>query len=149
MAITSPGSRVMTLADEFDQLRNAEYQVRGVGALLDLAIDAGLDISIRRIDTGNPRPKGGEGVEALGPRPLAVLLLEVASCDVVEAGVSQNVFFGLISSYGLAALAYHDSKLALVVHPLARLGHDYLRSRADDGRWRLQKEYGLHQEASS
>ncbi len=75
-----------------DQVRHAEEQLRGAGGLLHLDVEPRLDLQVVCAQPGaDHRPERTEGVEALGPDPLAILPLVVARADVVGAGQPEDV----------------------------------------------------------
>ena len=75
-------------AYELHQFRHVEDQIGGVRLLHHLSVDAGLNICVRGIDFGDPGAEGGEGVEALGARPLHIYALQIAGHHIVEAWCS-------------------------------------------------------------
>ena len=100
-----------------------------VRALLpDLAVDRRGDGQVGRVELGlDPRAERAERVEALGPGPLPVLLLQVARGDVVGAGVAEDDLVGPLRGHLPAEPADDDGQLALVVDPLGQ------RRRVGDG----------------
>jgi len=92
---------------------------------------------------GYARPEGSEGVEALGPGPLAISFLQVPGGDIIKAGVAQDIILRLFCRHIPAAFAYNHGHLPLVVHLLAGGGIDDLAAGWQDGGRRLEKEYWL------
>ena len=76
-------------------------------------------VYMKGINRGNPGAKGGKGIETLGSRPLAVLALQIAGCDIIETGITKNVLFSLTGRDVFAAFSYYHSQLSLIVHLLA------------------------------
>jgi hypothetical protein len=72
-----------------------------------LAVHPGLDVNARGINRRNPWAEGSKGIKALGPGPLSISLLQIASSNIVKAGVSQDMTFRLICRDIPAPLSYH------------------------------------------
>src|SRR5258708_2321557 len=70
---------------------------RSIAGLAQRPVDASFHENVSGIQLGfNVRPDRAERVEAFAARELHVALLDVASSDVVEAGVAENVRQGVI-----------------------------------------------------
>ncbi len=77
--------------DVLDQGGDPVDHVDRAGVLAHVAVQSRLDDDIVRIEVRlDPRPERARPVEALGPRPLVVGLLQVSQCHVVRAGVAQD-----------------------------------------------------------
>src|SRR5262245_21105262 len=93
-------------------------QQRRPRVLLDLAVQPRGQLEVGGVHVGlDPRPEGAESVELLGPRPLAVLCLQVTSGDVVRAGIAEDDL-GDAASWNLPAEPTdHHRELTLKVDP--------------------------------
>ena len=114
--ITSPGSSVMMpLTNESSP--SGLTIMSPTQAVLHLdAVDERAHARLRRRRLGHdPRPERAEGVEALGARPLAVDLLQVAGRHIVAARVAGDHRGGRGRRHVLAAPADHHDQLGLVV----------------------------------
>src|SRR5512132_231941 len=113
--------------DEGQQVGHAALQLGGAGLLLHLAVDQGGDGQVAGVEVGlDPGAEGAEGVEALGPRPLAVGALQVARGHVVGAGEAEHGLDGVGRLEPADQLADDHGQLALEVD----LAHPF---GADDG----------------
>src|SRR5690606_14514096 len=78
-------------ADVGDQGGDVVDELAGAPGLPDLAVDRRGERQVTGVEVGlDPRAERAEGVEALGPGELDVLLLQVAGGDVVGAGVAED-----------------------------------------------------------
>src|SRR5262249_16770086 len=84
-----------------------------------------------------------EGVEALGPRPLAVLLLEITCGHVADTRVAVDGAEHVLGRDAPHATADDDSELRLMLDALALLRKDDGRARTEDGRRGLEEEERL------
>src|SRR5512141_170024 len=95
---------------------NAEDQLARVGRLSHVAIDDPFDrqrpaIVSREDRRANRRKR----IEALRPRVLNVLCLQIAGGDVVDARHSQHVVERLLFRNAVRALADDDAELGLMI----------------------------------
>ena len=125
------------LGDVGDQLGHRVEQVLGAPGLSQLAVDRGGHREVgaqRRVGVGlDPGADRAERVEALGPPPLLLGLLQVAGRDVVGAGIAEDDVGGPLDRHLAAEPADDHGELTLVVdvvrHPgrildrLARTDH--------------------------
>jgi len=103
-----------------DQARDREGHVVGVRVLAQFAVDPrpdaqGLGIG-HLVARHHDGPHRREAVEALGPRPLAVVALQVPGRDVVEDRVPEDVVEGRRLGDATATPADHERQFAFVVH---------------------------------
>src|SRR5918997_939493 len=104
--------------DEGQQLGHAVLQLGGAGLLAHVPVDQRVDGQVARVKVGlDPGAERAEGVEALGPRPLAVGPLQVARGDVVGAGEAEHGLDGVGRLEAADQLADDYGQLALEVDP--------------------------------
>src|SRR5437762_13504812 len=105
----------------------SEYDIQGknkiyrAAVLSDLVVDASLhsDAGPRVNFIADHGANGTEGVETLGPRPLAVLFLQVTGGNIIDAGVAKNVGTNIFVSADLVtSLGHYDAEFAFMVHAL-------------------------------
>ena len=91
-----------------------------VAGLAKRAIHVRFDEDVRGIEIGfDVWAHGAESVKALSASELDVRLLQVAGGDVVEAGVAEHVFQGVVGVAEMrAAAANHESELAFMLDAL-------------------------------
>src|SRR5437016_3835033 len=90
------------------------------------------------------RADGTESVETFAARELHIALLDVASSDVVEAGVAKHKGKWVVGIPEMRAAAADDNgELAFVFHALGVRRKDDRIGGADDGRWRLEEHQRL------
>ena len=100
--------------------------------LAQFAVDASLDrqprFGIHLV--ADQWPYGAEGVKALGPRPLAILLLQIACCDVVGDGVTAYEGALVIVGVKLVRAPSDDERqFTFKVDSLGDAGHDHFSAR--------------------
>src|SRR5690348_7593396 len=98
-----------------------EDQVTGIALLLDVGVDTSFHWNAcPRIDrVGHDGAHGTERVESFSSGPLAVFILQVASGDIVHAGVPENVLPNVgICGRLVTGLADYYPKFAFIVHAL-------------------------------
>ena len=134
VAITSPGSSVITCAIQRIITSTEKIISDDAGGLFPNAVDVGLDAGIGRIEVRlQYRAEGAEGVEAFAAGPLAVEFLQVARGDVVEASVAERCRAArLRRGPGETAAADDDGELAFVVDALGDAREDDRFFRRDD-----------------
>src|SRR5581483_121713 len=85
-----------------------------------------------------------KGIEALGPAPLSIFILQVAGSEIVNAGVAENVAANIFINRNVATvLANHNPKLSLVIGTLGDPRPHYVSSWIKDGRRRLEEDQGF------
>src|SRR6476661_11182712 len=79
------------MRDDGHQLAHAADHLAGAAVLAEFAVETALDLQVLGVQLGlDPRAQRRGGVEALGPRPLQVRLLDVPGGEVVAAGVAED-----------------------------------------------------------
>src|SRR5690348_9926767 len=141
------GKQRHNLGNEADYNIEGKDEIAGGALLAHLSVDACLHVHARPgvnfvADDG---ADGTEGVEALGASPLAILVLQVAGSDVVEAGVAEDIRPHVITLGEMAAAAADDDgELAFVVHALReRGGPANFACGMEQGRVGLEKDQRL------
>ena len=130
------------LADVAHEERNPERHVPGVAVLAERAIDPAGDFEVPPVELpgGRRGTHGAERVEALGPGPLPVRLLEVPGGHVVERCVPGDDVHGVRFRHPPAPPADHDRDLPLVLDAGGfRWQHDAL-AITDQRRRRLEEQ---------
>ncbi len=106
--------------DELDEGGDPEDHVLGAAVLHDLPVQARLDDDAGGIDVGgDPRTQRTRTVEALGPGPLIVGLLQGTQGDIVGAGETEDEAGGVLRPNVACQPPHHHGELALVVDPTA------------------------------
>ena len=130
-----PGQQRERLGREGDQARDVVDHVGRRTVLDDRPVEHRHDPLGTRVEVGlDPRPERAEGVEALGPGPLAVAALKVARRDVVGDGVAEDEVERVAGIDVPAQPADDHGELTLVADLAGLRGHDDGVTGADDGR---------------
>ena len=105
--------------DEADQLQATEDHLRRGGVLAKLPVFEQLNRQAIGIDLRlDVRAKRREGVERLGPRPLALGILDRPIADVLRRRVAEDVAAGRLRRDIADAAADYDGQLRLVIGPV-------------------------------
>ena len=120
-----------------DQVLDGVDHLAGAAELALLAVDGALDGRGRSgVEVGlHPGAERAGGVEALGPGPLLLALLDVARGDVVGAGVAEDDVLDALARDLAAHAADDDGQLGLVVQLLGEGGVLDRRRRGRSPRW--------------
>lgn len=134
-------------ADVRDELAHGEDHVARVSILARCCVHATAHAARRWIQVCHKQRTGWtERIESFRPRPLAILLLQIARGHIVHARVTEDVVERVFNRCVATALPDHDPKLGFVIDVRA-CGRQVDRfSRSDDRRRRLEEEqrFGGH-----
>src|SRR3954452_8772094 len=107
------------LGDVDDQILDSVDHLAGAAELALFAVDGELDRQVGgRLQVQvrlHPRAERAGGVEALGPRPLLLALLDVTGGDVVRAGVAEDHVLDALARHLAAHPADDDGEFGLVM----------------------------------
>src|SRR5260370_23586904 len=114
----------------------------GGAGLPDLAIHSRSDLDAGRgvEAVGDQRADRAEGIEAFGAGPLAVFVLQIASGEIIHAGVAEDVgAYVFALGEPVAPPGDHDAQFPLVVGARGNFWSKNRATRRQQGGWRLEK----------
>ena len=91
---------------------------------------------------GDQRPQRGKPIHVFSPCPLAVSLLNIPGCHVIEAGIAQHIVQRVVRRYVLGTALHYHRQLSLIIQPAHKAGGVNVALMAVQGVRSLEKQCG-------
>src|SRR4029077_10885759 len=131
-------------ADIGDQERDRKMHVGGASMLPLRAVHPAADLEPAPVEArGHLRAHRAEGVEALGPGPLAIRPLQIAAGHVVHAGEPTDPPLRLVGPRPPEPPPYYDPDFRLEFHLLGDARQENRSTRLEQRRGGLEEDQGL------
>jgi hypothetical protein len=134
------------LRDIGDYNIDGKYHIRYRRILTHVSIDARAHPQTAKIHFRaryDPRTCRAEGIETFAARPLPILLLEIAGCDIVDSRIAVNRIPSFLRGDPASPPTDDDAEFGLMIDTLRNSRIDDRVACADQRRGRFQKNQGL------